>query len=532
MATALETLMRLFAGSERAHGTHGTPERDPDGLKWSIKRTAKTILSEATLEHWTAHAKGTAPLGVIPIRGDNKVRWGSIDYDVYDANLLTLIERVERAKFPLVPCRSKSGGLHLLAFLKDWEPAGDLIVVLKDMAAALGIAQCEIFPKQVELHPGRKDVGNWIVMPYFGGTYGGRLKTQVGLKRTGAEMTMEEFVRKCEATVTTTQKMADVVVKRREPPTKKDGKRANGNHGVDFRGDFSDGPVCLEHLGQDKQADGRKRMLFHAAIYFKKGDSKDWKSRLEQYNQNAFAEPLPSEEVVGAIKSLEKKDYEYTCKTEPMCSHCNAGLCRTRKFGVGRAGDYPEIGGIRKLKTEPPVWYVDVCGYSVEVSTEELQSYGRFHAACIASRGNMVFSLMKQDAWIGMLQDAMQKVQELDVPDEELPVNVFREALREFLTNRRKAQRREDLLDGKPWLDEESGTYFFRAADLLKFMRNNGYKEFSDKRTVTKFLRELGAGRDQINFNNKHKRHLRTMRDGEVEQQHVALLPAPNKEHM
>jgi hypothetical protein len=531
VATALEKLAALFAGSEKAHGTHGAPERDPDGLKWSIKRTARTLPGEATLEMWSDHVKGDTALGVIPIRGDSKVRWGSIDFDQYDVNLLALVEKVEKAKFPLVPCRSKSGGLHLFVFLEDWEPAGDLIVVLKEMAASLGMAQCEIFPKQVELHKDRKDVGNWMVMPYFGDTFEGKLKTQVGLKRSGAEMMLSEFVGKCEASITTTQKLVETAVKRREPP-KKTSKKANGNHGVEFRGDFTDGPVCLEHLGQEKQSDGRKRMLFHAAVYYKKGDSKDWKTRVEQYNQNAFVTPLPADEVTSVQKSLEKKDYEYTCKAEPMCSHCNVGLCRTRKFGVGRVGDYPEIGGIRKIMQVPPKWFVDVNGYSVEVTTEQLQQFGRFHAACMASRGNLVFSLMKQEAWIGILQDAMQKVQEVEVPDNELPINVFRDGLREFLTNRRKAQRREDLLDGKPWLDEEGGVYVFSTKDLLTFFRKNGYKQFSDTDTVSTFLEEIGAGRKEVNFNNKHKRNCRTVREMEIEPQHVSLLPAPKQEPM
>jgi hypothetical protein len=530
VATILEKLMSLFAGSERAHGTHGAPERDPDGLKWNIKRTARTLPGEATLESWTEHAKGVTPLGVIPIRGDSKVRWGSIDFDQYDVNLLAIIEKVERAKLPLVPGRSKSGGLHLFVFLLEWESAADLVVSLKEIAAGLGLAQCEIFPKQIEMRPDRKDVGNWMVMPYFGGTFDGKLKTQVGLKRSGAEMTMEEFVRKCESSRTTVEKLVELGVRRREIP-KKSEKKANGQ-GDDFRGDFTDGPVCLEHLGQEKQSDGRKRMLFHAAIYYKKGDSRDWRVRAEQYNQRAFTTPLPSDEVVGVIKSLEKKDYEYTCKTEPMCSHCNAGLCRTRKFGVGRAGDYPEIGGIRKLKTQPPTWFIDVNGYGVEVTTEQLQSFGKFQAACMASDGNLVFSIMKQDTWISTLQDAMRDVQEIDVPLEELPEQRFKEALRQFLTNRRRAQRREDLLDGKPWLNEESGLYLFRSEDLLTFLKRNDHKEFADMRTMTKMLNKLGAGRHQENFSNDSSRRCRTMREMEIEKQHVSSLPSAKKEPM
>jgi hypothetical protein len=523
--------MQLFAGSERARGTHGAPERDPDGLKWNIKRTARTVSGEATMQHWLEHAKGSTPLGVIPIRGDSKVRWGSIDFDQYDVNLLTLIEKVERAKLPLVPCRSKSGGLHLFVFLRDWEPASDLVGVLKNAAAGLGIAQCEIFPKQVELHPGRQDVGNWMVMPYFGDTFGGRLKTQVGLKRSGAEMTMEEFVRTCEATQTTVQDLVEATTTRREPPKKSD-KKTNGNYGADFRGDLSDGPVCLEILQQEKQSDGRKRMLFHAAIYFKKGDPRDWKTRVEQYNQNAFATPLPAEEVVGAIKSLEKKDYEYTCKTEPMLGHCNAVLCRTRKYGVGKIGDYPEITGIRKLKTEPPKWFVDVSGSTVEVTTEQLQQFGRFHAACIASRGNLVFTLMKQEAWISTLQDAMTKVHEIEVAEEEQPHVRFKEALREFLTNRRKAMRREDLLDGRPWLDEEAGLYVFDPKELLEFFKRNNHKEFADMPTITKWLHHWQCGSKKVNFSNKYGPRYRTIREVEIEPQHEPLPPPPKKESM
>jgi hypothetical protein len=196
-----EKLLELFAGSDLAHGTHGEP--DQHGLKWTIKRTARTVPGAVTVETWRAHLKGTTPLGVIPIRHDGTCWWGSVDLDQYDANLSEIIERVERAKLPLVPCRSKSGGLHLFLLLKQPESAEAARSALQRAAKVLGLPDdCEIFPKQVEIDVDRKDVGNWIVMPYFGDTFGGKLKTQVGLKRSGAEMTTEEFVRKCEASRT------------------------------------------------------------------------------------------------------------------------------------------------------------------------------------------------------------------------------------------------------------------------------------------------------------------------------------------
>ena len=45
-------MMDLFEGSEVLHGTHGEPELDENGVKWNIKKTARTLRGPATLELW------------------------------------------------------------------------------------------------------------------------------------------------------------------------------------------------------------------------------------------------------------------------------------------------------------------------------------------------------------------------------------------------------------------------------------------------------------------------------------------------
>ena len=100
-----------------------------------------------------------------------------------------------------MPCVSKSGGLHLFLFLSEGAPAADVRDALRRAAEALGVGECEIFPKQDDL---RADgTGNWMIMPYFGGTYGGKLRLQRGLKKTGAEMTLAEFLTAAESERTT-----------------------------------------------------------------------------------------------------------------------------------------------------------------------------------------------------------------------------------------------------------------------------------------------------------------------------------------
>jgi hypothetical protein len=128
--------MALFSGHEDAHGTHGEPEQK--GLKWEIKSTAKTLREPVTTELWRKHLAGERPLGVIPIRWDSTCSWGSIDVDDYTNDLLGLISRVAQEKLPLVPCRSKSRGLHLFLFTTAPVAADVMQSALRNMAASLG----------------------------------------------------------------------------------------------------------------------------------------------------------------------------------------------------------------------------------------------------------------------------------------------------------------------------------------------------------------------------------------------------------
>jgi hypothetical protein len=134
MSPVAERMMVLFRGSDRAHGTHGRPT--PEGVKASIKSSAQTILRPPTIELWEAHLRGERPLGVIPICADGRCWWGPIDVDKYDIDVIGLVRRVEGTV--LVPCRSKSGGLHLFLFLAEAQPADKVSALLTVMAARQG----------------------------------------------------------------------------------------------------------------------------------------------------------------------------------------------------------------------------------------------------------------------------------------------------------------------------------------------------------------------------------------------------------
>lgn len=511
MSTSVEKLAALFQGFEQAHGTHGVPDRDPNGLKWNIKRTAETIRAPATKEMWRQHVAGERPLGIVPIRKDNTCSWGSIDFDQYDVDLVALIRGLEASKLPLVPCRSKSGGLHLFLFLEEPEAANMVQAALRDAAASLGMAECEIFPKQTQVLAERKDVGNWMVMPYFGGTFNGKLQMQHGLKKNGADMTLDEFVKYAASKRTTTDKIFAVSSTRRKPPTSKlngksqDGSRDKSPGDGPSLLDFSDGPPCLQHLVKAGiQADGRKRTLFMIGIYLKRassGDPEVWKKKLENVNQKLFTPPLPTAEVNSIQNSLTKKDYEYTCKEEPMKSRCDSSLCRGRRFGVGLRGSVPVISSMSKLETDPPVWFITVGDHRLEMMTDDLQSYVKFHKHCMNK--SMVFQTMKQADWIAILAEAMEKCESLPAPPDLSESGQFHEYLQEFLTSRARGNQKDDLFLGRTFFDVEEKRHYFTLKSFETYLKQNGIKEI-DRRKVSSYI--VGLGGQGVQHNSRSAR--------------------------
>lgn len=499
-AQDLKRLMALFVGHAGAHGTHGEPVQD--GLKWAIKTTARTLREPVTPELWEAHLRGERPLGVIPIREDSTCMWGCIDIDVYDADLLGVILRLQAAGLPLVPCRSKSGGLHLFLFLSAPQPAAELRAVLRDVAASLGMAKradgttdTEIFPVQSQVLTERRDVGNWMVMPYFGGNFGGKLRDQAGVKKTGAEQTLGEFLALAEGLRLDAAGFLELQARRAPQPP----GRVNG-HPSPPAGParpFCDGCVCLEHMvGAGKLADGRKRTLFMMGLYYKRADPASWKRRVEEANGIFFDPPLPSDEVTGVTRSLSKKEYEYTCAVEPMSAHCDAKRCRTRRFGVGRGGAFPEVKGLSKLDTDPPVWFLDVDDQRFEASTAQLLDY-RAMTQLFAARGNRVYRLMKQSDWNDALIVPMEQLVVLEVPPDAAGPAHFHEILEDFLVNRWRGESREDLLRGKPWEDSGTGRHYFRLKDLQRQLEKEGIRNLTRGQLVL-HIQQLGGMHSQL----------------------------------
>lgn len=537
MKNAAQRFHELFEGSETLHGTHGEPDLDDNGVKWGIKRTARTLKGPATQDLWANHLGGKKPLGVIPIRNDNMCVWGSADVDDYDVDAVATVQRVEAAKLPLVPCRSKSGGLHLFLFASEPVPAEVMQGVLRAIAATLGFAGCEIFPKQTRIMAEHGDQGNWMVMPYFGGDFGGKLRFQYGIKKTGAEMTPGEFLSFAEKRRLTLAQIdelrARIIGGNSREETNGGGEQKDGKSAPKAsksKEPFHNGPPCLQNMARGGFPEGgRNNALFHIGVFLRRAHPDDWQIRLAEDNGRFMKPPLPEDEVKSVIKSLEKRGYEYTCNNQPMASHCDSVICRSRKFGVGAGGAYPVIEGMSKLMTEPPVWFIQIPGSRIVMRNEDLQFYRKFHTACTGSHPSVCFKLISDKEWVSIVGEAMKNADAIEAPPEIGRSGVFRELVENFLTNRTIGEKKEDLLRNVPWEDEEGARFVFSMKSLEDYVkRENVQPRFTRHELAERIKGDMGG--EAMTMDVKSERNKRLWQIPSDRVKRAPDLDPPNEE--
>jgi len=452
---------------EEAHGYYNvTP--GPAGQKLLGQRDTRR--EPVTTAHWERHLGGDEGLGIIPINKDNKCRWGCIDIDKYDCDHKTVIARIKQHKLPLVVCRSKSGGAHVFLFMREPVPAADLQAKLRLVAAAMGYGNCEIFPKQTQVLADRGDIGSWLNLPYFDADN----TTRYAFNDKGDSLNLTEFLDLAEAKALTPDALAVL-----QPLAPAD--------------EFSGGPPCLQNLVSQGFPEGtRNNGLTALATFAKKKYPDDWRVRVEKYNQDYLQPPLSSDEVATIIKSADRKDYNYRCKDLPIAAFCNAGVCRSRQYGVGAGGALPSFGALTKLNTNPPTWFLDVEGGRLELETDDLQSQVRFQKKCMDVL-NVMPPRMKEGDWQQLIQHLLEAVVVIEAAPEASAEGFFTELLEAFTSSDRSmARNREEILLGKPWLDADNGTVYFRLIDLMNYLTRNKFKDLTRHQIASK-LRKLGA---------------------------------------
>ena len=415
----IEKFQALFRGSVKAHGS------------WEVidlkNGRAKTIKRGPTVEDFVKHIDGRAGLGIVPIGPDYKCYFGAIDIDDHKKTKNTSIDHAKLAikiatlGLPLIVCKSKSGGAHCYTFVKEPIPASEMITNLHKWGRTLGYKSIEIFPKQSELGEGQ--IGNWINLPYYG-------NERYGFSPSGNPLNLESFIKLAESMVE-----AKYEVKEQDEPR-----------------DFKDAPPCLEFIYKVGIKDGeRNTTLFNYGVYFKKAFPSDWKEKMRTLNYKAVSPPLVEKELNILIKSLEKKEYRYKCKEEPLCSVCDSTVCKTRLYGIDQEEDVEGaevmFGELTMINMKPPKWILDVSGHNVVLTTEELFNPRKVMFRCFETC-RVVMEDISGKRWKQLIKEKVKTVRIEEAPEEANEAGPVIDSLREYIEIGRMFDDREMLHHG------------------------------------------------------------------------------------
>lgn len=446
MEDLIAKFSEIFQGLKGAFGKYTPIETTSAYGNQKVDGDTEFLKRQITVEDWRDHIGGIAGIGVVPINQDNMVMFGAIDIDDYSVDLVSINNNIFKHELPLIVCRTKSGGAHLYCFTTKWMPAKEMRERLRDFASFLGFGNAEIFPKQVKIMVDRGDIGSWINLPYFDANNTQRF----ALDRSGVPIKgLSEFIR--------------FVHRQRQDP--KDLKRIQ----VKVEDILEGGPPCLNRiLDQGGPNEGqRNKTLFNIGVYLMKAYPDEWVAHIDNWNQK-FNEPLSSGEVETIKASLRRTKYNYQCSEVPLKTYCNSLKCRSCKFGVATGSDIPLLSALSVLKTDPPMFFIDVEeGDRLSLSAEQLQNPRLFQRVCM-EKLHKIPPIPKAEVWRDLLVPLFETANVIDVPAEMTTAGMLMEVLEDFCLSQISSEEEEAILQGKIYNDEHY--HYFRMKDFRDYM--------------------------------------------------------------
>jgi hypothetical protein len=474
----------IFEGSFSAYGqTRKTNEYDERGKH----KTKSFIVKQAVTDKmWQDHLNGVDPaLGIIPINQDNKCKWACIDIDIYNLKHQDLIDKIKLEKLPLTVFRSKSGGAHVFLFAKEFVPAALLRGKLKDIAASLGYARSEIFPKQNQVKAERGDTGSFLNLPY----HNVNQTLRYAFKEDGTAMSIEEFFEHYDKIALTEEDLVNVKVREEKEDDLLQGA-----------------PPCLRMLSKKGIPNGmRNNAMYNFGVYVKKRFPDSWDTKIFNYNEKFCEPPLDKKEIDTLIKSIDGKDYQYKCKDEPIASFCNSKICVKQQFGVG--DDFSpglEIKEIQKYTSNPPIYYVTIGEDMVEVNAADLHEPDKFSLKCMEQINQAMLPVAKV-VWRKQINKLLLTAIPIEAPESIKPDVQLKELLIEFVS-RVNGKKKEDIRKNIPFT--ENGISYFKFKTFWTFL--NRSKSWNIKYETTMRMLEtlFNAKEVQTTLDGKNTRHL------------------------
>ena len=481
---------QLFRGKTNTYVKNELPkERPVEGQKLKTKITNNE--GKVDPELLMNHLEGNFGVGVCPVNAEGKCFFGVLDIDYYQPKIKRVLHFISEYQLPLLPFRSKSGGLHVYIMVSKAVSAKTMREVLNSISyyfsldTIYGKGKVEVFPKQDKA----EGFGSSVTLPYFNAeepyTY--------LLDLDGNPVEFKEALTYIQGHITTMEAVKDALDKL----------------------PFNDAPPCIQRIllseevgGEDT---GRNNFLFSYAVYAKKKYGNGFEDYVRECN-NSFEVPLDDNAVTQTCESVKNNEYLYKCKDIPCNSFCNKTECRKREYGLGKdKGHFMDVdfGQLYRYKTAEPyyIWKLRLQGqeqWKDVIFKDEgyLLDQRNFAKMCVRYLNKAPYHVSDND-WCNTLNSVLPNIIDVEVKQETdtTGLSMLRNAFTQYLSN--KQARRDcpyQIRVGLCVRQMENGVakYYFTHRGFSDYLRNQ--KISFDYAMLRETLKSFGAVEDSLRY--------------------------------
>jgi len=475
----LSKLTELFDGSKKKYGVF-----KPSGLKRADGKVEGRYDWEDfpadgnEIPIWESHIKGEQSFGMVPIRDDHTVSFGVIDVDQVkseeEAN--KILEIMKSWNLPLVPFRSKSGGIHAYLFIDGSAQAKEIKRRLTALSLKLGRPKntIDIFPVQTRATENAQ--GNQINMPYFDALNPDAPK-RWAIKDYNIKnlIPIAEFL-KLKIKKITLKELESVGIKK-----------------------VSDYPPCMDYYFENGVGEGeRDKALLQFGCVARKihGDNEDKiREAMSEFVKNNFKTDEGfdnnqfAKKVSQAMKkrdTADQKDEEDIWQVRNLCQqisdlgHCDKIGCRTRKYGLVEKSVM--VTDYRMIMTNPRrhlLTMVNEQGEEVIISmtTDQLWTQNQIAKRCWEEQ--IKWTWVEADEFNQMKEDWFSNMKVIDSYNEgEERLSEFSTILHSFIDEKKGANDITQIDYGYVYKCDKLKRYFWNATSFKHYAKSKYNKTY------------------------------------------------------
>ena len=487
-----QKFLMLFMGKSNTYVKNELPKEAPkagEKIKTTITNNAGKVDRELILNH----LEGKFGVGICPVNAEGKTSWGCLDIDYYQPKIKKMLHFIKEYQLPLLPFRSKSGGLHVYLMLSKSVSAKTMRETLANISyyfsldSLYGKNKVEIFPKQDKA----EGYDSSVTLPYFNAE---KPYTYL-LDLDDNPMSLNEALPYIQKHLTSIDAVKEAL---EHLP-------------------YNDAPPCIQRIllseeigGEDT---GRNNFLFSYAVYAKKKYNNGFEDYVREVNAQ-FEVPLEESVVTQTCESVKNNEYLYKCKDIPCNSFCNKTECRKREFGLGKdKGHFMDIdfGQLYRYKTAEPyyIWKLRLQGqeqWKDVVFKDEgyLLDQRNFAKMCMRYLNKAPYTVSNND-WCNTLNSVLPNIIDVEVKEESdtSALSMLHNAFNDYLANKQARRDRPFQIHvGLCVRRVENGVakYYFTHKGFTDYLRNQ--KISFDYAMLGVTLKSFGAVEDKFVYFN------------------------------